>query len=64
MKEVCRVCMHQCSLQSGQTGICGARQNKDGKIISANYGQITSMALDPIEKKPLKLFMPGRSLRR
>lgn len=51
--------MHQCSLQSGQTGICGARQNKDGKIISANYGQITSMALDPIEKKPLKLFMPG-----
>lgn len=59
MKEVCRVCMHQCSLQSGQTGICGARQNKDGKIISANYGQITSMALDPIEKKPLKLFMPG-----
>ena len=51
MKQVCRVCMHQCNLNPGQTGICKARKNEEGKIVCVNYGQITSMALDPIEKK-------------
>lgn len=59
MKQVCRVCMHQCNLNPGQTGICKARKNEEGKIVCVNYGQITSMALDPIEKKPLRLFRPG-----
>ena len=57
MKQVCRVCMHQCNLNHGQTGICKARKNEEGKIVCVSYGQITSMALDPIEKKPL--FRPG-----
>jgi len=51
--------MHQCSLESGQRGLCGARKNEDGKIVCENYGQITSLALDPIEKKPLKRFRQG-----
>ena len=59
MKRVCRVCMHQCNLNHGQTGICKARKNEEGKIVCVSYGQITSMALDPIEKKPLRLFRPG-----
>lgn len=59
MKQVCRVCMHQCNLNPGQTGICKARKNEEGKIVCVSYGQITSMALDPIEKKPLRLFRPG-----
>lgn len=59
MKAVCNVCMHQCSLESGQRGLCGARKNEDGKIVCENYGQITSLALDPIEKKPLKRFRQG-----
>lgn len=59
MKTTCQVCIHHCALSPGQTGLCGARKNKDGKIICSNYGQITSMALDPIEKKPLKHFRPG-----
>lgn len=59
MKTTCRVCMHHCSLEPGQTGLCRARKNEDGKIICGNYGQITSLALDPIEKKPLKMFRPG-----
>lgn len=59
MKAVCNVCMHQCSLESGQRGLCGARKNEDGKIVCENYGQITSLALDPIEKKPLKRFRRG-----
>lgn len=59
MKEMCQVCMHHCSLEPGQTGICRVRKNEEGTIVCQNYGQITSMALDPIEKKPLKMFRPG-----
>lgn len=50
--------MHQCNLEPGQTGICKARKNEEGRIVCVNYGQITSMALDPIEKKPLRMFRP------
>ena len=59
MKTTCQVCMHRCTLSPGQTGLCGARKNENGKIVCANYGRITSLALDPIEKKPLKHFCPG-----
>lgn len=59
MKTTCQVCMHRCALSPGQTGLCGARKNENGKIVCANYGRITSLALDPIEKKPLKHFRPG-----
>lgn len=59
MKTICQVCIHHCGLEPGQTGLCGARRNEDGKILCENYGRITSMALDPIEKKPLKDFHPG-----
>lgn len=59
MKTTCQVCIHHCSLSSGQTGLCRARKNLDGIIRCDNYGQITSLALDPIEKKPLKHFRPG-----
>lgn len=55
----CEVCPHGCVLSEGQTGLCKARQNKEGAIVSKNYGHITAMALDPIEKKPLYRFMPG-----
>lgn len=59
MKTICQVCMHHCALEPGQTGLCRARKNEDGEIVCANYGQITSLALDPIEKKPLYDFHPG-----
>lgn len=59
MKTICKVCMHHCALSPGQTGLCRARKNVDGVIRCDNYGQITSLALDPIEKKPLKNFRPG-----
>lgn len=57
--EVCPVCPHHCLLKEGQYGRCGARKNEDGRIICANYGMITSLALDPMEKKPLSRFFPG-----
>ena len=56
---VCPVCPRHCSLASGETGWCRGRMNKDGKVVSANYGAITSAAMDPIEKKPFARFHPG-----
>ena len=55
----CNVCFRHCRIPEGGRGFCGARICKDGNIIPENYGKITSMALDPIEKKPLKRFHPG-----
>ena len=59
MKTECHICPHRCLLGSGQTGLCGARKNIDGKIICESYGKISAIALDPIEKKPLRRFHPG-----
>ena len=56
---MCGICPHACVLKEGQTGFCRARVNEGGKVIAGNYGQISSMALDPIEKKPLSRFYPG-----
>jgi len=56
---VCDVCFHHCHLKEGQKGFCRARENREGKNVCCNYGLITSLALDPIEKKPLKKFYPG-----
>lgn len=62
MKKECRVCMHRCALEEGQTGRCRARANKGGEIVCANYGQVTALALDPVEKKPLRRFCPGTKI--
>jgi len=59
MKVVCPVCPHSCNLSEGQVGLCRARTNINGKVVASNYGKITSIALDPIEKKPLARFYPG-----
>ena len=56
---ICDVCFRQCKIEEGQTGFCGGRICRDGQIVAVNYGKLTSLALDPIEKKPLKMFMPG-----
>ena len=56
---VCGVCFRHCDLKEGQIGFCGARICVGGKVRAANYGRITSLALDPIEKKPLNRFYPG-----
>ena len=62
MRTECQVCMHHCNLEEGQLGKCRARKNLRGNITSINYGKITSIALDPIEKKPLNRFYPGSSI--
>ncbi|WP_342759872.1 AmmeMemoRadiSam system radical SAM enzyme [Kineothrix sedimenti] len=62
MKTVCPVCMHHCTIEEGKTGLCRARSNENGRIVCTNYGKITSYALDPIEKKPLRRFFPGSKI--
>ena len=59
---ICDVCFRHCKIEENSIGFCGARTCRDGKIISANYGRLTSLALDPIEKKPLKMFNPGSNI--
>ena len=56
---VCDVCFRHCKIEEKSTGFCGARTCSEGKIVAANYGKVTSIALDPIEKKPIKMFRPG-----
>ncbi len=55
----CFLCPHFCRIKDGGTGFCGVRKNVDGKLFTLNYGRISSVALDPIEKKPLYHFHPG-----
>ena len=59
MSVKCELCFHHCQLEEGQTGLCRARACRDGAIVPLNYGKLTSLALDPIEKKPLRRFRPG-----
>ena len=58
----CNLCPHYCNLSLGERGKCGVRKNIDGKLIAENYGVISSIHLDPIEKKPLYHFYPGASI--
>ncbi|MDI9441429.1 MAG: AmmeMemoRadiSam system radical SAM enzyme [Bacillota bacterium] len=58
-KAVCEICPHRCRLGPNQVGLCRARGNVGGLIKAINYGLITSLALDPIEKKPLYHFHQG-----
>ena len=55
----CNLCFRHCNISEGSFGFCEVRTCKNGKIIADNYGKLTSIALDPIEKKPLNRFYPG-----
>jgi pyruvate formate lyase activating enzyme len=56
---ICDVCWHHCHLKENGTGFCRARRNVNGKNVCDNYGRLTAIAMDPIEKKPLVRFYPG-----
>ena len=55
----CSVCFRHCDIPEGKLGFCGGRTARDGRVEAYNYGRITSLALDPLEKKPLARFYPG-----
>lgn len=62
MSITCQLCPHACRLREGALGKCGQRTLQAGRIVSLNYGQVSSLALDPIEKKPLYHFYPGTEI--
>ncbi|GBE56666.1 pyruvate formate-lyase 1-activating enzyme [archaeon BMS3Bbin16] len=58
----CSTCAWRCTIKEGQRGFCGVRENRGGKLIALNYGLVSSVNVDPIEKKPLFHFYPGTSV--
>ena len=61
-KRTCPVCPHRCRLSEDMTGACRARGMRNGEIVPLGYGIVSSLALDPIEKKPLARFYPGSKI--
>ncbi len=57
-KVKCRLCPHGCLINPDQFGICGVRQNKEGKLYTYAYANPIAVNIDPIEKKPLYHFIP------
>ena len=58
----CTLCPRQCVMRVGEAGACRARMNIDGRLILTTYGACSSTQVDPIEKKPLFHFHPGRRI--
>lgn len=55
----CRLCNHRCRIAPGRAGLCGVRENREGKLCTLVYGRLVAENVDPIEKKPLYHFAPG-----
>lgn len=61
-QAACDLCPVGCRLRPGQTGPCGTRGNQAGTMRPLHDGRVATVALDPIEKKPLYHFHPGRDI--
>lgn len=55
----CDFCAFHCMIKPGETGLCGVRENTGSRIETTVWGRVVSMAVDPVEKKPLYHFLPG-----
>jgi pyruvate formate lyase activating enzyme len=58
----CNLCPWYCELKPGQTGVCKVRENIDGLLITHVYNKVAALGTDPIEKKPLYHFFPGKNI--
>jgi pyruvate formate lyase activating enzyme len=58
-KVGCELCPRFCVIAEGETGFCGVRRNVKGRLCSLVYGKAISIAIDPVEKKPLFHFAPA-----
>jgi pyruvate formate lyase activating enzyme len=56
----CDLCPHGCRIKEGNTGICRVRRNIEGGLYAENYGKVSAIAMDPMEKKPLYHYYPGK----
>ncbi|MBE0415432.1 MAG: AmmeMemoRadiSam system radical SAM enzyme [Dehalococcoidia bacterium] len=55
----CHTCQWRCTISPGKLGVCKMHRNLDGILYGLNYAEVSSVAVDPIEKKPLFHFFPG-----
>ena len=55
----CLLCPHHCRIKEGRRGLCHSRECRDGVLHALSYAKPCSLAVDPVEKKPLNQFMPG-----
>jgi pyruvate formate lyase activating enzyme len=58
-KVQCYLCNHRCTILPSKRGICGVRENREGKLYTLVFGQAISLNVDPIEKKPIFHLYPG-----
>jgi pyruvate formate lyase activating enzyme len=58
----CELCPKACTLAPGERGDCRIRANLDGRLVALTYGLPSAVHLDPVEKKPLYHFHPGRPI--
>ena len=55
----CDFCFRHCDISEGGWGWCNARTVRNGRLEDRAYGHLSSVTVDPVEKKPLYLFLPG-----
>jgi len=58
----CLLCPHHCHVKEGMSGICGVRRNEGGKLMADTFGILSAIHSDPIEKKPLYHYHPGKTI--
>ena len=58
----CTTCPHACCLSDGFYGVCRTRRGRNDEVVPEGYGRITSLALDPIEKKPIAWWRQGTTV--
>jgi pyruvate formate lyase activating enzyme len=56
----CLLCPHHCVIPAGGTGVCMVRRNAGGILKAETWGNLSAINFDPIEKKPLYHFYPGK----
>jgi pyruvate formate lyase activating enzyme len=59
---ICRLCPHACIIGVGKTGICRVRRNTGGVLLAETWGKLSAINFDPVEKKPLYHFHPGKTI--
>ena len=58
----CLLCPHRCLIAPERTGLCRVRLNRDGTLVLPHWGRVSGLAMDPVEKKPLYHYHPGRQV--
>ena len=58
----CNLCPHECIIADKRAGKCRVRVNHGGVLHAESYGMLSAINVDPVEKKPLYHFHPGKMI--